>query len=163
MSPTLVTWLIFVALCVLTLVLLVACFRSQRSNLVAWLISFVVSVAALGFFSHITFNFKAVADWMDSEDPGQKYSGDTRQITRYLEWKGDAVHMRDDPAALRPPLGWAIYVGNYNTGRGARPVEIGQPFPVDPGDSEVFYRFRQDPEYHDGVRRNPTSYRSFTR
>ena len=127
-----------------------------------WLISFVVAVTALGFFSHITFNFKAVADWMHSENPGTKYTA-SQDVSRYLEWRGDAVHRRDDPAALKPPLGWAIYVGNFDTGRGSRSVEPGRPFSVSAGDNDVFYWFQQDREYSDGTRRNATPPRPFTR
>lgn len=162
MTPTLTSWFVFGGMCVLTAILAVVCWRCKSENRVAWLISLAVTLASLALFSHVAVNFQEVADWVHSENAGSKYPS-SRDISRYLEWRGDAVHMRDDPAALKLPLGWAIYVGDYNTGRGARPVEIGQPFPVDPGDSEVFYRFRQDPEYNDGKRRNPTAYRAFTR
>src|SRR3989344_4498524 len=162
MTPTTAVWWIFVGMCGLTVILLIASIRGKKENKPVWLTSLAVSIAVLALFSHVVFDFPLGADWVHSENPGSRYPS-SRDISRYLEWRGDAVHMRDDPAALKPPLGWAIYVGDYDTGRGARPVEIGQPFPVDPGDSEVFYRFRQDPEYNDGKRRNPTAYRAFTR
>src|SRR3989344_3311398 len=91
----------------------------------------------------------AIYDWMGWEGFGIKYSMD-RDAAKYLEWRGDAVHMREDPAALKPSLGWSIYVGNSKEARGSRAVEPGQPFPVEPGDNEVFYWFQQDSEYQDG-------------
>ncbi|HLD32791.1 MAG TPA: hypothetical protein VJB10_04345 [Candidatus Peribacteraceae bacterium] len=111
---------------------------------------------------HLWAQFDSVADWINSENAGSKYPI-SRDISRYLEWQGDAVHRRTDPAALEPSLGWAIYVGNHKEGRGSRAVEPGQPFPVEAGDNDVWYWFQQDREHQDGKRRNPTPPREFTR
>lgn len=131
-------------------------FQSEHRR--QWILPLVISSVVELVVPHVP----AIYDWMGWEGFGIKYSLD-RDASKYLEWKGDTVHMREDPAALKPPLGWAIYVGDHKEGRGSRAVEPGQPFPVEPGDNEVWYWFQQDREHQDGKLRNATPARPFTR